>query len=29
MASLSSIFERSTAYEARFWDMAYATARRE
>jgi thiaminase (transcriptional activator TenA) len=29
MASLSAIFERSTSYEARFWDMAYATARRE
>jgi thiaminase/transcriptional activator TenA len=29
MGSLSAIFERSTSYEARFWDMAYATARRE
>ena len=29
MASLSAIFERSTSYEARFWDMAYATSRRE
>ena len=29
MSSLAAIFERSTSYEARFWDMAYATARDE
>jgi len=29
MSRLSAIFERSTSYEARFWDMAYATARGE
>ena len=29
MSSLAAIFERSTSYETRFWDMAYAAARGE
>jgi thiaminase len=27
MSSLARIFERSTRYEAAFWDMAYGTTR--
>jgi thiaminase/transcriptional activator TenA len=29
MRKLASIFDRSTDYEVRFWDMAYGTARAE